>query len=198
VPLRDEGPIAPPTSVDQALGLASNRPDIQSTVESLHQSDLQIRYAKGGHLPTLGLTANSYTERVGFLSDVRWDVTFLLNVPLYEGGSTQAQVRQARSQEIISQLTLARLKRDVERQVRTAYDDVQHASSEVQAYDKAVQLAEENYKVQQKEYRQGVISNLDLLQLLTNMQNVREQWLVSRSTARLDDVLLRIAMGEGL
>src|SRR5262249_12853658 len=120
------------------------------------------------------------------------------DVPLYEGGSTQAQVRQARSQQIISQLTLARLKRDAERQVRTAYDDLSLSVTEVQAYDRAVQLAQKNYTVQQKEYRLGVITNLDLLQLLTNMQNVRGQWLVSRANARLNDIRLRIAMGEGL
>ena len=93
---------------------------------------------------------------------------------------------------------MARLKRDVDRQVRTAYDDLGHAVSEVQAYGKAVRLAERNYDVQQKEYRQGVTTNLELLQLLANLQNVRGQWLVSRANARLDDIRLRVAMGEGL
>jgi outer membrane protein len=129
---------------------------------------------------------------------VRWDATFLLDVPLYEGGSTQALVREARSQEIIAQLTLARLKRDIDRQVRTAYDDLTLASAEALAYDKAVQLALKNYQAQQKEYRLGITNNLELLQLLTNTQEVRRQWLVSRANARLDDIQLRITMGEGL
>jgi len=139
-----------------------------------------------------------YTERVGFLTDVRWDATFTLDVPLYQGGGTQARVRSARSQEIIAQLMLSRLKRDVEREVRTAHDDLTQASAEVQAYDKAVQLALKNYAVQQKEYRLGLINNLELLQLLTNTQEVRRQWLTSRANARLDDIRLRVAMGEGL
>ena len=63
---------------------------------------------------------------------------------------------------------------------------------------KAVDLAEKDYQVQLKEYRLGVITSLDLLRLLTDMQNVRRQWLVSRSTARLNDTQLRITMGEGL
>jgi outer membrane protein len=198
VPLTDEEPTPPGLTLEEVITRASKRPDILSAVESLHQAELTIQYQRGGHLPTLSLTAHSYTERIGFLSDVRWDATFLLDVPLYEGGSTQAQVRQARSQEIIAQLTLARLTRDVDRQVRTAYEDLQHAVSEVQAYDKAVQLAEKNYGVQQKENRLGVTTNLELLQLLTNMQNIRGQALISRATARLDDILLRVAMGEGL
>ncbi len=185
-------------SADEALNRAGKRPEILSAEESVHQADLGVRYARGAHYPTLGVLGRYYTERVGFLSDVRWDATFTLDVPLYEGGSTQADVRAARSQQLIAQLTLARLKRDVERDVRTAYDDLTHAASEFQAYEKAVQLANKNYEVQQKEYRLGVISNLDLLHLLTDMQNVRGQWLVSRATARLNDIRLRIAMGEGL
>ena len=129
VPLTDQEPGPPGLTLDEALTRAGKRPDLLSAVESLHQADLSIRFARGAHLPTLAATGRYYTERVGFLSDVRWDATFLLDVPLYEGGSTQAQVRQARSQEIIAQLTLARLKRDVERQVRTAYDDLLHADS---------------------------------------------------------------------
>ncbi len=86
----------------------------------------------------------------------------------------------------------------MERQVRTAYEDFTRATSEVQAYDKAVQLALKNYDAQKKEYRLGITNNLELLQLLTNTQEVRRQWLVARANARLDDILLRIAMGEGL
>jgi outer membrane protein len=198
VPLRDDLPMPPDFSMDEAITKAGKRPEILTAAEAVHQADLSIRIAQGGHLPTLGLTAHSYTERIGFYTDVRWDATFLLDVPLFEGGSTQAQVRQARSQQIVSQLTLARLKRDVERQVRTAYDDLAHAVSEFQAYEKAVKLAEQNYDVQKKEYRLGIISNLELLQLLTNMENVRGQWLLSRANARLDDVRLHVAMGEGL
>jgi len=198
IPLIDSDPATPQVTLDEAITKAGKRPDILSAVENLHQAELAIQFQEGGHLPTLGLTVNSYTERVGFLSNVRWDATFLLDVPLYKGGSTQASVRAARSQEIIAQLTLGRLKRDVDRQVRTAYEDLLHAMLEVQAYDKAVALAKKNYTVQQKENRLGVTTNLELLQLLTNMQNILGQSLVSRANARLDDVLLRVAMGEGL
>lgn len=185
-------------TMEEAITRADKRPDVLSAAENLRQAELGIRYAQGAHLPTLGFTGRYFTERVGFLSDVRWDATFLLDVPLYEGGSTSALVRAARSQQIIAQLAMGRLKRDVERQVRTAYDDLAHAVSEVQAYDKAVQLALKNYATQQKEYRLGIINNLELLQLLTNMQEVRRQWLVSRANARLDDIHLRVVMGEGL
>ncbi len=135
---------------------------------------------------------------MGFLSDVRWDATFTLTVPLFEGFSTNAQVEQARSQQIIAQLTLGRQKRDVERQIRTAYNDLTLSQSQVSAYGKAVDLANRNYEVEQKEYRVGLINNLELLQLLNDMQTVKQQAAVANASAKLNDVLLRVAMGEGL
>jgi outer membrane protein len=197
-PLADQASSAAPANVDEALSRAGKRPDLMATVEALNQANLQIRYAQGGYLPTLGFVGNSYTERVGFLSDVRWDATFTLTVPLFEGFSTKAQVREARAQEIIAQLTLARQKRDIERQVRTIFNDLVLSQSQVQAYAKAVDLANRNYDVQQKEYRLGLITNLELLQLLTDLQTVKQQAAVAEASARLNDILLRVAMGEGL
>src|SRR5258708_23039472 len=167
-------------------------------METLKQADLYIRYAKGGFWTKLSLIANSYAERTGFLSDVRWDATFLLNVPIYEGGSTRADVQLARAQQIIAQLTLSRLKRDAERQVRTAYDNLQHTVSQVQAYTRAVALSQENYQVQGREYRQGLINNLELLQVMNALQSVQQQAAAAGASAKLSDVLFRISMGEGL
>jgi outer membrane protein len=196
--LVDDRIVTPSLSLDEALTRADRRPDIMAAVEAVNQADLQHRYAQGGHWPTLGLTGRYYTERAGFLSDVRWDATFLLDVPLFEGGSTQAQVLEARSQQIITQLMLARLKRDVERQVRTAYDDLTYSLSQVQAYDKAVDLAVKNYATEEKEYRLGLITNIELLQLLSNMQDIKRLGAAAHAALKLNDIRLRIAMGEGL
>jgi outer membrane protein len=194
----DQGILQPPTTLDEAITRAGKRPDLLANVEALHQADLQVRYEKGGYMPSLSFLGNYYTERVGFLSDVRWDATFSLSVPLFEGLSTNAQVRQARSQQIIAQLTLARQKRDVDRQVRTAYNDFTLSQSQVQAYSKAVDLANRNYAVEQKEYRVGLINNLELLQLLADLQTVKQQAAIATAAARLNTILLRVAMGEGL
>lgn len=198
VPLIDDFRSAGTLPLEEALSRSSNRPELLSAEESLKQAELQIRYARGGHWPTLKASGRWYTERVGFLENVDWDATFTLNVPIYQGGSVQADISAARAQQIMSQLSYSRLKRDVERQVRTAHEDLLQATAEVQAYDKAVQLVQKNYDVQKKEYRLGVISNLELLRLLTDMQTVRRQWLESRANARLDDIRLRVSMGESL
>jgi outer membrane protein TolC len=61
-----------------------------------------------------------------------------------------------------------------------------------------VTLAHRNYETQQREYRLGLINNLEVLQVLANLQDVERQWLISKAAARLNSVRLKIAMGVGL
>ncbi len=198
VPLIDPDHAEPPFTLEQALLRAGKRPEILSAIEFVRQAEYGRKFARGGHLPTLGLMGRYYTERVGFLEDIDWDVTFALDVPILAGGTTQAAVRAARSQEIIARLQLSRTQRIVEREVRMAYDNYNHSLIKLAAYDKAVLLAQDNYQTQKKEYRLGITSNLDLLRLLSDTQELRRQTLASRAGAKLDDIRLRIAMGEGL
>jgi len=197
-PLIDNLEVNKVLTVQEALERSNKRAELQHAQESVHQAQLGVNFAQGEHLPVLTFLGRYYTRRVGFLEPVDWDATFTLDVPIYYGGSTQANVRAARSQELIRQLELRHLRRDVDREVRTAYDNFVHSLSKAKAYDKAVQLARKNYTTQQKEYKLGVISNLELLQLLGNTQDLRRDSLVARAGAKIDDIRLRIAMGEGL
>src|SRR5262249_42477530 len=133
IPLIDDRPDPQPVPLDQALERSNARPDLMSEEEALHQSQLNITYAKGSYWPTLGIVGQYFTERVGFESDVRWDATFTLDVPLLEGGSNHYQIQEARVQEIIAELTLRRLQRSVDQQVRTAQQDLAALVSEAAA-----------------------------------------------------------------
>lgn len=198
VELVDDRPEPMVVPMQTALDRSNNRPDLMSEEEQVRQAHLGVKFAKGSYWPTLGLLAHSYTERVGFESDIRWDATFTLDVPLIEGGSNHAQIQEARSQEIIAELTLARLRRTVEQQVRTSQQDLTQSISETQAYQRAVDLGQKNYAAQQKEYRLGRTTNIEVLQVLTDLTNDKRQWVASRYSSKLDDILLRIAMGDTL
>jgi len=197
-PLVDDHPDPAAVPMNEALDRSNHRPDLMAQEEAVRQAHLGIKYAKGSYWPNLGLLAHWYTERVGFESDIRWDATFTLDVPLLEGGSNRAQVQEARSQDIIAELTMARLKRNVEQQVRTAQQDLTATISEATAYGKAVDLGQKNYQAQEKEYRNGRTTNLDVLLVLSNLEDTKRQWVASKYASKLDDILLKISTGEGL
>jgi len=198
VPLVDDRPDPQPLSIDQALERATRRPDLMSQEEALRQAQLSIKYAKGSYWPSLGLVGQYFTERVGFESDVRWDATFTLDLPLLEGGSNHAQIQEARSQDLMAELTLHRLKRSIEQQVRTAQQDLAAIVAEAAAYQKAADLGQKNYSAQTREYQLGRTTNIEVLQVLTDLQNTKSQTVLAKYSSKLDDILLRVAMGEGL
>jgi outer membrane protein TolC len=198
IPLVDDRPDPVSVPLETALSHSTRRPDIMSGEEAIHQARLGVKYAKGSYLPILGFTGRWFTERIGFESNIRWDATLTLDVPLLEGGSNHAQIQEARSQDIIAELTFARLKRNVEQLVRTAQQDLGISVSESTAYKIAADLGQKNYEAQLKEYRLGRTSNIEVLQVLANLQDVKRQWVASKYASKLDDVILRISTGEGL
>lgn len=198
LPLLDDRPDPAPVSLEQALQRSVKRPDLMSSEEVLRQTQLNVKYAKGAYWPTLGLLGRWYTERIGFESDVRWDATFTLDVPLLEGGEDHYAIQAARSQNVMAELSLHRLRRSAEQQVRTAQQDLSATISESAAYAKAVDLGQKNYEAQKKEYRLGRTTNVEVLQVLDNLQNTKSQAVLAKYSAKLNDVLLRVAVGEGL
>ena len=110
-----------PKSLEQARVIAMREnAAIQSALHAVDVAELAAKMAEGQLLPTLqvsGSVSKSYDYSATHnLTLVNGALTAQLNVPLYDGGTTFAQVRQAK--ELFGQ---ARLQLDVQRaQVNTA------------------------------------------------------------------------------
>src|SRR3970282_842459 len=126
--------------------------------------------AKGAKLPTVDLTANRYLDRSGSLKDSTWDVAVELNVPLYSGGLLQSQVREAISQQTQAELAVSQVTRQAEQEIRALYQSVVYDSAQLDALEKATVAARKNYEAQQRDYRFGLVTNLEVIQALTAFQ----------------------------
>jgi outer membrane protein len=197
-PLIENAPVPAPPSLEAALLQSSSRPDLRAVEKIREQERYQLRYAKGGYFPGLDFTGKYYTERVGFNENIKWDALLELEVPLFSGFRTRAEVQQARSQIVVADLQWSRLKRQIRQDVENAHRNLLHTAAQVKFYGRAVELAQKNYELQQKEYRFGLINNLQVLDVLTDLQNLQIQKLRSDAALRTHDVLLRVAMGQGL
>ena len=197
-PLVDDRPDPAPAALEQVLLQSTLRPDLQALAEDRKTAQYRLKYAQGDYWPSLDFTGKWYTERVGFQEDSKWDALFSLEVPIFQGGGTRAAVQLARSQVIIADLAYARQQRLVQRDVKNAHQTLNQAVLQANLYDKAAGLARQNYDVQQKEYRLGLITNLDVLQVLKTLIDLEIQRLRTRANAKLNDVNLRILTGTGL
>lgn len=173
-PLTDDIP-NPPTVIplEEALSKAQNRTDLRAQREEVELQRLRIRYEKGFFWPTADITGNYYTQRPTFMDDIDWDVVFSVKAPLFQGGAVKARVREAVSAREQSLLTLQEMERDVSFSIRRLHADLTAAVREVQSQEEATQAAQKSYDALIKEYRLGLVTNLDVLQALDFLQSQR-------------------------
>ena len=164
-----------PEALDDFLVRVALRPDVKAAQRRQTAAQENISVARGAHLPSLDLNANRYLERTGSLENVEWDVQLALTVPLYAGGSVQSRVREAQSQNAQAELVTARARRVADQEIRSFYQTVVLDRSRLDALEKATDATRRNYETQQRDYRLGLVTNLDVLQALTaHLENRQE------------------------
>ena len=167
-PLRDTEAIpADPGALDSYLSRVALRPDVKAAQRRQTAAQENISVARGAHLPSLDLNANRYLERTGSLENVDWDVQLALTVPIYSGGSVQSRVREAQSQKDQAELATTRARRLADQEISSFYQTVVLDRSRLDALEKATDAAKRNYETQRRDYRLGLVTNLDVLQALS-------------------------------
>lgn len=193
-PLRDTEAL--PTDIESRehyLARLTIRPDVKAAQQRLTAAQENITVARGARQPSLDLNANRYLERAGNLKNVDWDVQLALTIPLYAGGSLQSQVREAVSQSTQAELNASRVQRLAEQEIRSFYQTVLLDRKQLRALEMATDAAKKNYEVQRRDYRLGLVTNLDVLQALTAFQENQRALDRARYTAKLDYLKLEAA-----
>jgi len=177
----------PLLKMDEYLARVEQRPDIRSANKMLEANEDNVRFAKGGHWPTIDATGNYYLKRpIVFLEDVKWDATINFSLPIFQGGAQQAQVREAASKRSTAQLELARLRRQASQDIHSYYESLKIRLNQVAALEKSVGLAEKNYKQLERDVRHGLVRSIDADVALTNFRVARRTFDQARYAAQID------------
>jgi outer membrane protein len=156
------------------LDKLKKRPDILALEQQVRVSHHMVNVSKGGHYPNLDLVGNYYVDRTGILASSEWDAGIVLSVPFYQGGTVQAQVREAVASKRISELTAHETIRSAERQVSLIYQNHLRLIEQLKSIKEARMKSEEAYKLNLKDYQFGLVTNLDVLQSMNSfIQNKR-------------------------
>jgi outer membrane protein len=127
---------------------------------------------------------------------VNWDVQLALTVPIFQGGVIQSQVRQAESVVRQYRLLLSQSRRSAEQEIRTFFDLLNADRKQVEKLSELVEISKKNYETQIAYYRNGLVTNLDVLQAMTTYQDAQRQLARQRFSFQLDSVKLQAATGE--
>ena len=164
------------TWVQQAGQLNPELLALRHAVESARQS---ISAYQAGHLPRVELQISGSYSDTSFNNQQSppYDVgsaTVQATVPLYEGGITQARVREAEGRRGLSAAKLEQKLRELEQQTRAAYLDMVTAPARNSATDKQLQASEKSRDAMQKGYELGVVTIIDLLDAEQKLSEARK------------------------
>lgn len=169
------------------------RPDVKAEVKRVDFAREAVTIAKGAHWPTIDLLGNYYFARYGNLADVNWDFQFVISLPIYAGGTIQSQVRQAASQQRQAELSSSRIRRAADQEIRSLYQLVRADRRQLNALKDAEILSEKSYLEQSREYRLGLVTNIDVLQALTSYQENHRAFDRARFNAKINYMRLLAA-----
>lgn len=176
--LRDDIPLVAPEPADPEAWVRvalEQSPAVAARRHALEAAEAGIRTAKAGHLPSLGaqlswskgatwgvqsFATNQVPARSANEGPV---VSLVLNVPLFQGGLVQSQVRQAVAQRDAAEGALEQATRATTRQVRNAYRAVEAGMSEVAARRQALVSAKSALEATEAGFEVGTRTIVDVL-----------------------------------
>jgi outer membrane protein len=186
----------PLRGIDAYLAVIEKRPDIEALKAQLKAAQEGVSFAKGGHFPQLDLSGNYYFLRTGASENIKWDAMLGLTLPLFEGGSTQAAVREASEREMEVELQLHQRRRQAESEVRSSYSNLTSLLEQRRTLEKALVDTERNYVEQTKDYRYSLVTNLDVFQALNTFQDTKRALDRAKFQALASWADLRASVGQ--
>ena len=183
-----------PEPVEKIIKNAFSRSDVEAAKETVSGQMLRLKIAKGEYLPTFDLNSSWYLARSGSPTDLKWDVYLMLNAPIYQGGIASARVKEESSKLEESKEFSSLVMRDMETEIRQLCSSLESSLSQVSALKDAYEKAKKSYDLQMKDYRLGLVNNLDVIQATLTLLDVKSSLDRAVLQSKLDKALLDIAV----
>jgi outer membrane protein TolC len=172
------------------------RPDYQSAQARVRAAELDRKATKARRLPTVDFTAD-----YGVIGQRPWDshgtfnVSSVLRIPLFQGGSVRASEMQAEAALRQRQAELEDLRARIYYDIQNAFLDLKSAADRVQVAQSAIKLAEEQVRQSQDRFGAGVTNNVEVIQAQEALATASENHIASLQAHSAAKLALARAIG---
>jgi outer membrane protein len=154
-------------------------PELKALNYAVESARRSITGYQAGHLPRLELqVSGSYSDTVyNNLSTRPYDIGTLgvqATMPLYQGGITSAQVREAQARKGLDEARREQKLRELEQKTRAAYLDMVSSPARSQATDRQLAASEQSRDAMIEGYELGVVTIVDLLNAEEKLSEARK------------------------
>jgi outer membrane protein len=184
--------------IDQLTKTAlAARPELVSLIRQSEAQELTVKSIKGGYGPILSAVAAASESGTALDAlGTRWSLGATLSWPIFQGGLTNGQVREAEANVDVTRAQLDGEKLQVRLDVEQAALNVRAAKSEIQASNEALTNTKERLRLAEGRYEAGVGSIIELGDAQVAQSSAAQQVVQAEFDLSLARAQLLTAMGR--
>lgn len=211
--------IAMPTASDeQALGEIPSvvnvyeqalllRPEIKNSEVAVQSSDVQLKIARAGHLPTISMTGGVGTSTSSNNSNgwgeqlkTNFDATagIGINIPIFDQRKTKTAVNKAKIQHEKALLEQQDKQKKLYSAIEGFWLDAQSAQQRFRAATATVESEQLSYDLLSEQFNLGLKNVIQLMTGKTNLLDAQQKKLQSKYMTILNQQLLKFYQGESM
>ena len=185
------------TVYEQAL---LTRPEMERLKLAVKSSDLNVKIAKAGWLPSLSMTAGVGTS-TNSLGNNKWGTQMKTNfdtqlglsvtVPIYDGRVTKTAVNKAKLQQQTAMLNLQDQEKQLYATIQTYWLDTQNNQEKYKAASASVTSEEESYSLLSEQFSLGLKNIVELMTGKDKLLSAQQSRLQSKYQAIYNRQMLR-------
>lgn len=193
--------LAKPTGLPDAgqleayLQTTGERKDFLAAAQNMRAERELLKSAQGDHLPEVTLEGNYFLNQKPDTGR-DWNIMLRIELPLFQGGTVQARVAESEARIQSSRLDLQRIRRTADFETRMSYNDFVSAVARVVLLRESLRLARATYQIQLRDYRLGIVTNLEVLDALRRFHLARLNLARTELLAHTNQIRLHVAAGR--
>ena len=181
-----------PNKVDVYRTALLMRPEIESGKLDVEASDLNIKIARSGYLPTISLSAG-----IGSTNANGNDFTFTEQIKQNWNNSLGlTSVNKAKLQKQTSELDLLDKQKTLYKTIENLWLDANSAQQQYVAASKKLESTQTSYDLVSEQFNLGMKNTVELLTEKNNLLNAQQEMLQAKYMALLNAGLLQFYQGE--
>ncbi|HUG94893.1 MAG TPA: TolC family protein [Pleomorphomonadaceae bacterium] len=188
-------------SVEQALSFALDQGPLYRIVRASERiADATLRSARSRYLPTAVVSANIVKFDENFFPNAlqRSTLTVGVSLPIWDNGQRELAVARARASRDVARAVREDLERGALADVTEAWEAYHTATASAELAEIGVEVAVENFRVQERRYQAGASTILDLLEAQNQLTDAEVAVVQARFAARLSLAGLEVLLGRRL
>ena len=181
------------------------RPEVKSQELAITKSEIAIKSAKAGYLPTVNLTGGVGTS-TSSRSDNGWGNQMKTNfdatvgvgvsIPLIDGRKNKTSVNKARIQREQALLSQQDVRKELYTTIEGFWLDAQSNQQKFRAAQVSVESEQQSYDLLSEQFQLGLKNIVELMNGKTNLLQAQQNKLQSKYTTILNIQLLKFYQGE--